>query len=274
MTFNVTLIEPAGYVHAQALADAGEYLVAMLEACGHAARGSRNHIDLDANNIVLCSHLLGAQHIAQLPANTILFNSEQLAQDATLSATYREALGRFHIWDYAHGNLARVPHAHVSVIPFLYCAALVRPAIRQPGETLLFYGSLTAHRRRILAEVRARGVPVEAVFGEYGPELDRRMFHARAVLNLHKGEDATVFEPIRCFYPLINRIPVISEHVIGESAADAFRSAVVFCSSETLVADIVRWWSAPDELAARTAEFSTTSAIESIARAVELYLAT
>ena len=276
MTFNVTLIEPDGYVHAQALADAADYLVAMLEACGQPARRSRNHIELDGHNVVLCSHLLGPAHLAQLPARTILFNSEQLGDDGgwhLASGTYARALARFRVWDYAHGNLVRIPHDRVSVIPFLYCAALVRPTIRERGEALLFYGSLTDRRRRILDALRERGLPVEAVFGEYGNELDRRMFRARAVLNLHKSDDATVFEPVRCFYPLINRIPVISEHVDGEPAADAFRDAVAFCAPDALVDDIVRWWSAADELANRTEQFQTTSAHDSIARAVAECLA-
>lgn len=98
MTFNVTLIQPASYVHAHALSDACEYLVAMLEACGQTAQRSRNHLDPGARNVVLCSHLLGAQHLAQLPKNTILFNSEQLGAEAgwqQLSAAYRAALARF-----------------------------------------------------------------------------------------------------------------------------------------------------------------------------------
>jgi len=276
MAFNVTLIEPAGYVHAHALADAAEYLVAMLEACGEPARRTRNHIQTDGDNVVLCSHLLGAEQLAQLPPRTILFNSEQLGDTTARhleSGTYLNALGTFRVWDYAHGNAARIPHERVSVIPFLYCSALVRPRARERGSSLVFYGAMTDRRRVILDAIRARGVPVEAVFGEYGAELDRRMFRARAVLNLHKSDDASVFEPIRCFYPLINRIPVISEHVDGEAAADAFRESVAFCSADSLLDDIVRWWGASDEIAARTETFQTTSARDAIARAVAEYRA-
>jgi len=268
--FNVTLIEPDGYVHAQALDEATDYLVSMLGACGQTAQRSRNHIELGGHNVVLCSHLLGADHVAHLPADTILFNSEPLAE---ASAAYLAALAKFRVWDYARGNLARIPHARVSLIPFLYSAALVRSAVREPGEALLFYGSLTERRRTIIADLRARGVNVEAVFGEYGPERDRRMFRSRAVLNLHKTDDVTVFEPIRCFYPLINGVPVISEHVRGEEMAEPFRAAVAFCAEDALIDDIVRWWKAPAELAARAAQFASTSGLAEINRAVDDYLA-
>jgi len=268
--FNVTLVEPDGYVHAQALAEAVEYLAVMLEACGQTVRRTRNHIERGAHNVVLCSHLLGDAHIAQLPADTILFNSEPLAE---ASPAYLAALARFWVWDYAYGNLPRIPHARVAVISFLFAAALVRSNAREPGDALLFYGSLTERRRAILADVRARGVPIEVVFGEYGPERDRRMFRCRAVLNLHKAKEPSVFEPIRCFYPLINGVPVISEHVAGEPIADAFRPSVAFCSEEMLVDDIVRWWGAPADLAARAAQFASTTALPEIERAVAAYLA-
>ena len=57
---------------------------------------------------------------------------------------------------------------------------------------------------------------------------DAVMWNAWAVLNLHKTEDNAVFEPIRCFYPLTNRVAVISEDVQGDAAADAFRDAMFF----------------------------------------------
>ncbi len=43
MMFNVTVVEPPGYVHAQALDEAADYLVAMLR---YIARRSRNRIEI------------------------------------------------------------------------------------------------------------------------------------------------------------------------------------------------------------------------------------
>ncbi len=48
--------------------------------------------------------------------------------------------------------------------------------------------------------------------------VDAMLLRAWAVLNLHKADDTIAFAPIRCFYPLINGIPVISEDTTDASA--------------------------------------------------------
>lgn len=259
-------------MHAYALAEAIEYLRAMLVACGHACELTRNHLVVGGPNIVAGAHLLAEAQLAQLPPDTILFNSEQLADRTLAHPAYLRALERCHVWDHAVRNLARLGHERAAVIPFLFCPALVRPVPRLAGDALLFYGALTPHRRAILDELQAAGIPVEILFGVYGAERDARMMRARAVLNLHKTGDAGVFEPIRCFYPLINGVPVISE-ATDEPAADAFRDAMAFVEPAERVAAIRRSWAAPAELAVRAARFRATNALADIARAVDAYLA-
>ena len=230
--FNVVLVQPAGYAFSLALAEAAEYVASMLRACGHPAQVAINGLRRDARNVVFCGHLMNRGDVAGLPPETILFNSEPLArQDAWHlgSAVYREALGRFHVWDYAQRNLDTIAHARKDVLPFWYCADLVRPRPAATGRKgLLFYGVPTPWRRAVLAEIAAAGVDVQFMHNGFGAQRDAVMWNARAVLNLHKTEDNAVFEPIRCFYPLINRVPVISEDVQQDAAADAFRDAMFF----------------------------------------------
>jgi hypothetical protein len=241
--FNVTQILPPGYVHAHALDDAARYLVHALEACGEPARLTENHIARDARNLVLGGHLLGAQR-AQLPADTILFNSEPLAEHAHWPG-YAAALARFAVWDYSPRN------GRGAVIPFLYCAAMAR-AMRPPGDALLFYGSLTPRRTAILDALRTAGVRIEVAFGTYGADRDARLARAGAVLNLHKTDDAGTFEPLRCFYPLHRGLPVISEET-SDPAADDFRDCVDFVE----IAGIAEAFARRDP--ARAARFTRTS---------------
>jgi len=215
---NVVWIRPPGYVHAYALAELVEYLVAELGAAL-----AINAIDPDAQNIVVGAHLLGD---AVLPASTVIFNSEPLGGHAWPG--YPALLARHRVWDYAIANRVHVPHDRFDVLPFAYCEALRRTQlVHRPGDALLFYGVITPYRRAILDGLRARGVAIDTVTGEYGTGRDVRMMRARAVLNLHKTEDRSVFEPVRCFYPLINGVPVISEPTTDPSA-EPFREAMVF----------------------------------------------
>ncbi len=241
--FLLTLVRPAGYVHASALAEALEYLAHALRALGHPVRIAENELDLSAHNVIACAHLLGADAVAQLPPDAIILNSEPLvhADDWQFaSGVYREVLARFHIWDYSHANLARLPHPRASVIPFWYRSELVRTQLpRSAGDRLLFYGVLTPRRRHLLEQLAARGLTVDVMFGCYGVTRDRAMRAALAVLNLHKHDDASVFEAIRCFHPLINEVPVISEDVAGDPTADAFRGAAELVPTDRFVERVV-----------------------------------
>jgi hypothetical protein len=240
--FNVVLVQPAGYAFSLALAEAAEYVAAMLRACGHDAQVVVNALRGDAHNLVFCGHLMNRGDVAQLPADTIIFNSEPLARQDTWhlgSGVYREALGRFRVWDYAQRNLDTIAHARKHVLPFWYCRDLVR-ARPAPGggRVLLFYGVPTPWRREALSEIAACGVEVLFRHTGFGAQRDAVMWNAWAVLNLHKTGDNAVFEPIRCFYPLANRVPVISEDVQGDAAADAFRDSMFFFPRREIAAAI------------------------------------
>ena len=278
--FQVVLVQPAGYAFSMALAEAAEYVAAMLRACGHDAQVAVNGLREDAHNVVLCGHLMNRGDVAQLPRDTILFNSEPLAREDTWhlgSDVYSDALARHHVWDYAQRNADAIPHERKDVLPFWYCDALARK--RPPAadrKALLFYGVPTPWRRALLAEIAAAGVEVQFMHNGFGPARDAVLWNAWAVLNLHKTQDNAVFEPIRCFYPLINRVPVIGEDVAGDPAADAFRDAMFFLPREGIGQSIRRLMDDADGFAAATAAqfaaFERKSAVPQFRAAVERYL--
>lgn len=278
--FQVVLVQPAGYAFSLALAEAAEYVCAMLRACGHEAQVSVNGLRHDAHNIVFCGHLMNRGDVAQLPPDTILFNSEPLARQDVWhlgSDVYRDALARHHVWDYAQRNADAIPHERKDVLPFWYCPALVRnrPAAGA-RKALLFYGVPTPWRRTMLTEIAEAGVEVQFMHNGFGPARDAILWNAWAVLNLHKTEDNGVFEPIRCFYPLINRVPVIGEDVTGDVGADAFRDSMFFLPREGIGASIRRLADDSEGFAAATsaqfAAFERKSAVPHFRAAVDRYL--
>lgn len=271
--FNVTQIVPDGYVHAHALDDCAEYLTAMLAACGQRVTRSHNHIDLEAWNVIVGGHLLAAAHVAALPADVIVFNSEQLAfaGNPLITAAYRDALARFTIWDYSATNLPFLPAGRATVIPFTHCPAMVRDRARTPGDALVFHGAVTRRRQVILDGLRTAGVRLEVAFGEYGTARDVRMFGARAILDLRKADDTAAFTPIRCFYPLTNGIPVISESSDDPTAA-GFADVVWSFAAKALPAAVAALWTDLPAFRAeadrRLARWRTRSAVDQIAAAV------
>ena len=130
--FNVTLIQPQGYIFSAALKEAAEYLCAMLQQCGFDAQLSTNELRPGAYNVILCAHLLGASDLPRIPRDSIVFNSEPLGKGDHwhfASDTYSRILARFHVWDYAERNLARIDHARKDTIPFWYCHGFFLTAV-------------------------------------------------------------------------------------------------------------------------------------------------
>jgi hypothetical protein len=92
---------------------------------------------------------------------------------------------------------------------------------------------------------------VEAIYGQYAFQRDTKMLSSWAVLNLHKEDVAVAFEPIRCFYSLINEVPVISEDV-HDPSTEAFRESIFFFNPASLVDGIRRLHENPDLFAERS----------------------
>jgi len=277
--FNVTLLQPPGFIHSLALKEAADYIHATISACGYRSARTVNFIASDAFNIIFCAHLLKEEHIRKIPPDSIIFNSEALEdphERQFYSTAYPRILEQFFVWDYSTRNLSHIPHDHKAVIPFLHCAALKRPDIpRQAGTELLFYGRINARRRAILDELQQRGVPLRVLSGEYDRARDVKIMSAWAVLNLHKTDDTRAFEPIRCFYPLINDVPVISEEVM-DASADAFRSSVFFYHRSSLLDEISALHGGrgfADRSRLMLAEFKRQDPLPSVAAAIEQFLA-
>lgn len=277
-SFNVTVIQPPDYIHSAALYEAAEYVHDALLRAGHTAQLSHNRLPADQHNVVFGAHLLRAEHLAALPRTTIVFNSEQLGNQEGWyfrSGHYRELLKRFHVWDYSAANLPHIPHAHKALIPFLYTPALLREAGESEAPGLFFYGSPTPRRVAIIQQLQAAGVHVTAVADFYGPARDAAMRKAWAVLNLHNADSVANFEAIRCFHPLINGVPVITEDETDDPSAALYRPYLFSFRSSELVAGILALQQSADfpRLAQeKLAAFRATSAETEFGAALAAYL--
>lgn len=248
--FNVTVIQPPQYIHSAALYEAAEYLQDLIGRSGVPAMLSGNRIMPDHHNVLLGAHLLSDAQAAALPADTIVFNSEQLGNAEGWyfrSGVYRQLLSRLDVWDYSINNLRHIPHVRKHAIPFLFSPALIRDTPPGPSPGLLFYGAATERRITILNELHAAGVPVTAIGELYGAQRDALMRCAWAVLNLHNADSVENFEAIRCFHPLINGIPVISEDATDDPSADVLRDYLFRFKRDELVPGILGFMQSPEQ---------------------------
>lgn len=217
-------MQPVGYIHALALLEAAEYCMHEIRLLGYESRLTKNRLIHDGVNIVFGAHIKPETHL-DLPKNIIIFNTEQLPEDSQwVNNDYKKILEDHYVWDYSTVNHHLIAHQNKSLINFFYDQDLCRIPISDHKEwDLIFYGSINDRRKKILDSLTAKGLKIKSVFGLYGPERDRLIGQSRAVLNLHYY-DSQILQQIRIFYPLINKIPVISENFPEKSAPKSYGS--------------------------------------------------
>lgn len=236
MKFNVTLIQPNDYIHSFALLEAAEYINIRINQSGHESVLTKNHLERNRANVVICGHLI-PEELLKIDQKLIIFNSEQLPEDSVwTSPHYRNLLDNSYVWDYSPANLLKMKHSNTQLIDFYYCDQLSRLEIKKPAKyDLVFYGSINERRKKILDQIVKSGLRVKVIFGAYGGERDSLIAESRAVLNLHYY-DSQIFQQIRAFYPLTNRVPIISENYPLNSAPDIYKESI-FLNEEEAIED-------------------------------------
>ncbi|HTV77205.1 MAG TPA: methyltransferase domain-containing protein [Steroidobacteraceae bacterium] len=222
--FQIVQIRPQGYVHAEALTEVAECVYYGLKRLGVQAF-HQTAPDRTARQIVLGAHLLDAAGLAALPADAIIYNSEQIDDDSRwLTSPYVGALKERTVWDYSNENVRRLQAlgaTRVQLVPVGYVPELARIPHVSDEIDVLFYGSINPRRQQILEQLKARGLNVMVLFGTYGEERDRAIARAKVVLIVHYYE-AKIFEVVRAAYLLSNR-----KAVVAEAGPDTFVEADV-----------------------------------------------
>jgi hypothetical protein len=244
LRFNITFFAPPAYAGVRAFTEIGLTLYHALQRLGHEAIVSRNSFYADRINILFGGHLLGLRHFAQLPAQTIIYNTEQLASDCGEVRThYRDQLAARTVWDYSRGNLdwlaREIPSARAVYAPIGYVPELRKiPARHTEDIDLLFYGHINERRASILNTLATAGIGVRLVSKCYGAERDALIARSKLVLNLH-AYDSQIFEIVRVSYLLANACPVVSELDADTVIDPDLRDAVAGAPAMRLV-DVIR----------------------------------
>ncbi|MDC0227025.1 hypothetical protein OAK51_00865 [Alphaproteobacteria bacterium] len=244
MNINLTMIVPDGYPHYQCIREVIIYFDYFLTKMGFNVTISKNYFYEDKINILFLAFLLPPS--TPIPKNTIIYNSEDLNKttgwifETEGGRNYINLLKRFPVIDYTETNLSKIENNKKVYLPLLYCEKLVTNLSRNDTNTFLFYGSLTESRRSILKEIKkhVRVVILTPAQSEYGFFRDKLIMQSKAIINLHKNKDVQYFESVRCFYPLINRIPVVSQDVDNLSD-DRYRNAVIFLKRDQFVKEFL-----------------------------------
>lgn len=244
-SFNICIISPQGYVHSMAFLGIADLLTYSLRELGFEAETSFNHIDSSKVNIIIGIHLLDSGYIKQIPAASIILNTEQLgATPANWNNNIVDWFqSGFEYWDYSDTNIHYLKQFGVKKIKkmnFGYQKELqVVPKAQERDIDVLFYGCINDRRRLIINKLAEnKDLKVTTLFGVFGKDLDSWISRSKVVLNIHFYE-TQIFEVVRVFYLLTNSIAVACEVNNTTVIDQRFKEGIVGVPYHKLVESVV-----------------------------------
>ena len=129
--YHILQVRPDGYVHADALTELAESVYHGLKHLGVPVSFREPALPA-SRTIIFGGHLLDAEAARGLPADAIIFNSEQIDADSPwLSGSYMDTLRTHQVWDYSAENTQRLKERAVQAVqhvPLGYLPELSRIA--------------------------------------------------------------------------------------------------------------------------------------------------
>jgi len=233
MKYNLSIISPKTWFHHSAVNEVVLYFYFMIKKKID-VQISFNKIDFDRINIFFFAWNLPKDAI--IPKNSIIFQSEDLDKstgwmlEGDRGLRYIELLNEYKVVDYAEFNLQSdiIKHKSKIFLPLLYCEDLKFKFKREKKDFLLFYGSLTEHRKNFLNKINKYNVKIldASECWNYGYYRDLSIAESTAVLNIHKTDKISKFQSVRCFYSLINNVPVITQKFQTSENQDFYKESV------------------------------------------------
>lgn len=235
MKINLSYVASKDWHHYQGLKEVIIYFDFYLNKMGYDVTISRNYFDNKNINIIFCSYMLSKD--VSIPKNSIIYQSEDLNKTTTWifnedkGKRYLDMLENNSIIDYSNINLLKIKNKKKCYLPLLYCERLISNFQRKERDYLLFYGAITPYRKVLLeniSKIKRLKILVPEAGGDYGFLRDKLIMESMGVLNLHKNENCNALEIVRCFYPLINNVPIFSEETNDEKDLKYYNSSICF----------------------------------------------
>ena len=220
MKFNICIIKPDKFVHADAFWELAQLLAYSLRDLEYKTNININELDQNAHNIIFGSHLLPEDEFGSITSKkitnpTIIFNTEQLyLEENRCTKTLFSLHKDFKIWDYNVKNIERLNKEgfkKTSLFEIGFHKKLERIEKHKIKDIdVLLYGSMNERRIKIVNDLREKNLNTKVLYGVYGSQRDEYISRSKIVLNLHYF-DSQIFEVVRVHYLVNNKVPVVCE---------------------------------------------------------------
>ena len=238
-TFNICIIRPPGYVFSSIFLELAELIAYSLDDNGFAAQIRENYLDPSGRNLLIGCHLIDASLTDQIPADTIILNTEQIGGvNEEWQQRVLHYLRTFPSWDYSWENIARLKDLGIHTTKFFrigYHPRLQRiPADKEKDIDVLFYGSMSEPRAAILDGLERRSARVQKLFGVFGQDRDAWIARSKLVLNLHFYKTKT-FEVVRVHYLMNNAKAIVSQFDESTKIESGYSDGLMLAPYEEVV---------------------------------------
>ncbi|MET4579883.1 hypothetical protein [Ottowia thiooxydans] len=241
--------------------------------------------DVDFNVMLFCLDV--DPPVSQpMAARCIVVNFEQLI--SSQRGSYLQLLRQHFVWEYSLANISgfeRLGVENFAHCPYGYVAGADsewgladRLAQAERDIDVFFYGAMRPRRRKLLDQMRQRGLRVVSNDGDFGFSNDFRdaqLRRAKLVLNVHAYDDSRIVEVVRLGQLLRRRKAVLCELYPDSELHPALRAAVFGAPYESLADTAQLLLAAPElreqkELTGLEA-FKSLDFAESVRRALQTY---
>lgn len=228
MRFNLAVLDPPGYPYTHFLFDLLRLLQAGLESLGHPCTLSHNALEPGRVNVLVGLHnLQTADQVRELLATkerTVLLQTEMVTgatfndvpiEDRRMAEVFLPVARRaVAVWDGSKDNqrALREHGIEAELLRFGYHPAIEDICHKTEKDIdFFFYGSVTAHRREVLAKLSALGYRVRVIFDAPVVFRNDLLSRAEVVLSMRQSEAMAHLPHGRILYLVNNRCLVVGE---------------------------------------------------------------
>lgn len=250
--YNICIFRPPNYQWSSVFQELAELLAFSIEDLKFSARIEENQVFSDNINIVFGAHLLNQAAADMLPADTIIFNTEQLGALSSRwvdNITY--CIRKFTTWDYSTQNI-QYARENLGVTPHFFKIGHHPRLARIPKSThqpidVLFYGIVNESRARILYGLKKTGLNVVSLHGKFGQERDEYISQSKIVLNLHQ-HNSKILETVRLHYLMSNSKAIVSQFDENTIADPDYLNGLILSKYEDIVERCHQILKRPDQI--------------------------
>jgi hypothetical protein len=235
MKYCPKIIQPLDFLHYQVFSEVYEFIICGLKNLKHEVVSSENYNLENVRYIILGANLLKFIPKEKRPIfkkDTIIINLERFGHQEIFDQDYLDILKSFEVWDFSSLNMKRINFQYnlkiKKFLPLGYVKELEKIKKKEDEREdidVLFIGSLSDRRTKILQEMSQLNINVKHLFGFYGHERDKIILRSKLLLNMHY-HDIGSLEHVRIFYYLINSKPVLSEKSDDEQENEIYKNAI------------------------------------------------